>query len=50
MYIIFKLLEKMYPENKLLKDDINAKRFFIVLGAAIAVALIALLGINLFVS
>ena len=30
MYLIFKLLEKIYPNNSFLKDDINGKRFFTI--------------------
>ena len=43
MYLILKLLEKVYPKNKFIKDDINGKRFFIVFVLALLVAGIILL-------
>lgn len=47
MYLVFKLLDKVFPNNKFVKDDINGKRFFIVLIGALIIAGIALLSIQL---
>lgn len=47
MYLIFKLLEKVYPNNKFIKDDINGKRFFVVFVSALIITGLALFLIKL---
>ena len=49
MYLIQKILEKMYPNSKLLKDGINSKRFFIILIGALLIAGASLLVIKVFI-